>query len=289
MSNPPFNQVRLSDGTGIITRHTDFLSCYIAPRHVDVWCPPEERAGLATRYPVIYMQDGQNLFDPALSFIGADWGMDEAMMRLIHEGCHSGAIIVGIWNSPLRLQEYMPQKPLSTLPGQPILNRFIDQTGGKPQSDGYLRFLVEELKPFIDARYPALPDPAHTLIMGSSMGGLISLYALIEYPDVFGSAGCLSTHWPIGEEALVDALGAALPPPGRHRLYFDYGTETLDADYEPWQRRMDEWLRAAGYREGQDWLTRKFEGAEHSERAWRERVHLPLAFLLDEIQPSRLP
>lgn len=236
---------------------------------------------MATHYPVIYMQDGQNLFDPALSFIGVDWGMDEAMMRLIHEGRHSGAIIVGIWNSPLRLQEYMPQKPLSMRPGQPILNRFIDQTGGKPQSDGYLRFLVEELKPFIDAHYPALPDPAHTLIMGSSMGGLISLYALIEYPDVFGAAGCLSTHWPIGEEALVDALGAALPPPGRHRLYFDYGTETLDADYEPWQRRMDAWLRAAGYQEGQDWLTRKFEGAEHSERAWRERVHLPLAFLLD--------
>lgn len=103
---------------------------------------------------------------------------------------------------------------------------------------------------------------------------------MIEYPDIFGGAGCLSTHWPIGEEALVDALGAGLAPAGRHRLYFDYGTETLDADYEPWQRRMDGWLRTAGYREGQDWSTRKFEGAEHSERAWRERVHIPLAFLL---------
>jgi len=270
----------LSDGTGVITRHADFPSRHVASRYVDVWCPPEDEAGSATRYPVIYMHDGQNLFDPALSFIGVDWGMDEALVRLIRETGRPGAIIVGIWNSPLRLREYMPQKPLNASGGQRILNRFVEQTGGASLSDGYLQFLVEELKPFIDARYPTLSDPAHTLVMGSSMGGLISLYALIEYPNVFGGAGCLSTHWPIGEEVLVDALGAALPSAGRHRLYFDFGTETLDANYEPWQRRMDEWLRTAGYREGQDWSTRKFEGAEHSERAWRERVPIPLAFLL---------
>lgn len=269
-----------SDGTGVVTRHADFPSRHIASRHVDVWRPPEDRAGSATRHPVIYMHDGQNLFDPALSFIGVDWGMDEAMTRLIREQHGPGAIIVGIWNSPLRLREYMPQKPLTSSQGRRILSRFIEQAGGEPLSDGYARFLVTELKPFIDACYPTLPDPAHTWVMGSSMGGLISLYALTEYPDVFAGAGCLSTHWPIGEEALVDALGAALPRAGRHRLYFDFGTQTLDADYEPWQRRMDEWLRAAGYREGRDWLTRKFEGAEHSERAWRERVDTPLAFLL---------
>ena len=270
----------LSDGTGIITRHADFPSRHVTPRHVDVWCPPENGADSVTRYPVIYMHDGQNLFDPALSFIGVDWGMDEALVRLIRETGRPGAIIVGIWNSPLRLREYMPQKPLNASGGQRILNRFVEQTGGAPLSDGYLQFLVEELKPFIDARYPTLSDSAHTLVMGSSMGGLISLYALIEYPDVFGGAGCLSTHWPIGEEVLVDALGAALPSAGRHRLYFDFGTETLDANYEPWQQRMDEWLRTASYREGWDWSTRKFEGAEHSERAWRERVPIPLAFLL---------
>ncbi|MCB1771724.1 MAG: alpha/beta hydrolase [Candidatus Competibacteraceae bacterium] len=269
-----------SDGTGFLTRYADFPSDCIAPRHVDVWRPPGEQAGSEIRYPVIYMHDGQNLFDPALSFIGVDWGMDEAMLRLIQEGRQPGAIIVGVWNSPLRLQEYMPQKPLTTSGAQHILSQFVEQAGGAPLSDGYLRFLAEELKPFIDAHYPTLPDAAHTLVMGSSMGGLISLYALIEYPEVFGGAGCLSTHWPRGEAALVDALGAALPLPGQHRLYFDYGTETLDADYEPWQRRMDEWLRNAGYQEGQDWLTRKFPGAEHSERAWRVRVDLPLRFLL---------
>ncbi|MDG4552992.1 MAG: alpha/beta hydrolase-fold protein [Candidatus Competibacter sp.] len=270
----------LSDGTGVIDRHADFPSRHIVPRHVDVWCPPEDGTGSETRYPVVYMQDGQNLFDPALSFIGVDWGMDEAVMRLIREGRHSGAIIVGIWNSPLRLREYMPQQPPISSLGQGILSRFIEQTGGEPLSDRYLKFLIEELKPFIDAAYPTLPDRAHTWVMGSSMGGLISLYALTEYPEVFGGAGCLSTHWPIGEEVLVDGLGAALPRAGRHRLYFDFGTETLDADYEPWQRRMDGFARAAGYREGRDWLTRKFVGAEHSERAWRQRVDVPLGFLL---------
>lgn len=287
------NVVLLADETGAITRQADFPSCYIAPRHVDVWSPPASTTMPACRYPVVYMHDGQNLFDPALSFIGVDWGMAGTMNRLIRNNQGTGAIIVGIWNSPLRVREYMPHKPLTSPQGQPLLTRFVEQTGGEPLSEAYLKFLVEELKPFIDASYPTLPDAAHTFVMGSSMGGLISLYALIEYPDLFGGAGCLSTHWPAGEEALVDALGTALPKAGRHKLYFDFGTETLDAAYEPYQRRMDEWIKAAGYEAGRDWLTQKFDGAEHSERAWRARVHIPLAFLLGleaaAIQPSRLP
>ncbi|MDS4021003.1 MAG: alpha/beta hydrolase-fold protein [Candidatus Competibacter sp.] len=275
-----FDPVRLSDGTGAVTRHGDFPSLHVAPRHVDVWCPPAAATTPATRYPVLYMHDGQNLFDPALSFIGVDWGMDEAMTRLIRNGRGTGAIVVGIWNRPLRWREYMPHKPLAALPGQRMLARFVEQAGGEPLSEPYLKFLVEELKPCIDATYPTLPDAAHTFVMGSSMGGLVSLYALIEYPDIFGGAGCLSTHWPAGEEALVDSLGAMLPKAGRHRLYFDFGTETLDVAYEPYQQRMDEWVRRAGYQAGRDWLTRRFDGAEHSERAWRGRVHIPLAFLL---------
>ena len=116
--------------------------------------------------------------------------------------------------------------------------------------------------------------------MGSSMGGLISLYAICEYPQVFGGAGCVSTHWLAGENMLVDYFGAALPDPIDHKLYFDYGTETLDADYEPYQLRMDERLAARGYERDQNWVTRKFPGAEHSEVAWRTRVRIPLEFLL---------
>jgi enterochelin esterase-like enzyme len=119
-------------------------------------------------------------------------------------------------------------------------------------------------------------------IMASSMGGLISLYALVEYPEIFSGAGCLSTHWPIGENPLVECLGRALPPACRHRLYFDFGTTRLDTTYAPVQQRMDTFVRAAGYVHGWDWLTHTFEGAEHTEAAWRDRVHLPLRWLLAE-------
>jgi len=278
---PRMIAVPFSDGTGFVTRHADFSSRHVAPRHVDVWCPPGASAISVTRYPVIYMHDGQNLFDPALSFIGVDWGMDEAINHLIRATGHPGAIVVGIWNSPLRWREYMPCKPFSARGGQRLLPRFVEQAGGEPLSSEYLHFIVDELKPFIDRNYPTLPEPAHTLVMGSSMGGLISLYALIEYPEIFGRAGCLSTHWPIMGEMMVTFLGNLLPKPGQNRLYFDHGTETLDEEYEPYQRLMDESVRSAGYEAGRDWLTRKFEGAEHSERAWRARIAIPLIFLLD--------
>lgn len=268
------------NGAGTVTRYADFASRHISSRPVDIWLPPGYGLVPEVRYPVIYLHDGQNLFDPASSFIGVDWGLDAAMRRLMRDARLPGAILVGIWNSPLRLREYMPGKPLLNPDARDLRTEFVREAGGELLSDHYLKFLTEELKPFVDATYRTLPEPSHTSIMGSSMGGLISLYALLEYPEIFGGVGCLSTHWPIGREALVDALGAALPAAGRHRLYFDFGTETLDADYEPYQQRMDGWLRKAGYESGRDWLTRKFVGAEHSERAWRARAHIPLAFLL---------
>jgi predicted alpha/beta superfamily hydrolase len=116
--------------------------------------------------------------------------------------------------------------------------------------------------------------------MGSSMGGLISAYAVAEYPAVFGRAGCVSTHLPAGDGAMIDYLAKHLPAPGANRWYFDYGTATLDALYEPFQQRADAVMKAAGYTEGLDWITRKFPGAEHSEKSWRERVEIPLTFLL---------
>jgi pimeloyl-ACP methyl ester carboxylesterase len=118
------------------------------------------------------------------------------------------------------------------------------------------------------------------------MGGLVSLYALCEYPQVFAGAGCLSTHWPAVRGVIAAYLEHALPAAGAHKLYFDYGTRTLDARYEPYQVQVDQVLRAKGYQQGRDWLTLKFEGAEHGERAWRERVHIPLEFLLGRAEQS---
>jgi predicted alpha/beta superfamily hydrolase len=203
--------VTLSDGSGVVQRHRDFTSLKMPARYVDVWLPLGYVADATARYPVIYMHDGQNLFDPATSYGGIDWGIDETITRLMGAGKTGGAIVVGIWNTPQRRAEYMPQKPFGASPLLALRAMWAFWSWLRPGSDAYLRFLVGEVKPLIDSAYRTLPGRDHTFVMGSSMGGLISLYALEEYPQVFGGAGCLSTHWPAGGNRLVDAMGAALP------------------------------------------------------------------------------
>ena len=264
---------------GTVLRYPAMPSQHVVARNVDVWLPPGYAKDTDKRYPVLYMHDGQNVFDPATSYGGVDWAVDETMTRLIEDGAIREAIVVGVWNSTLRREEYMPQRAVKgrltfNVPG------VADVPAEVIISDRYLAFLVDELKPFIDAHYRTLPGRADTFIMGSSMGGLVAQYAMSVYPDVFGGAGCVSTHWPAGDGIVVDDFGAHLPDPATHRYYFDFGTGTLDAGYEPYQRRADELLRKAGYVEGQNWITLKFEGAEHSEKSWRLRVDRPLSFLL---------
>ena len=271
--------VTLTDA-GNIVKYFAFPSKFVSPREIDVWLPPGYDAAPAERYPVIYMHDGQNIFNPATGYGGGCWEVDRAMCRLMQTDKVRGAIIVGVWNTGMdRYPEYMPRqavrgKEVVFLPGFPTAP--VERIS----SDAYLKFLVEEVKPFIDRTYRTQPDAAHTFVMGSSMGGLISGYALVEYPQVFGGAGCVSTHWPSDDGSAIEYFAKHLPAPGKHRIYFDYGTATLDASYEPYQQRMDQAMRAAGYTEGRDWVTKKFPGAEHSEKSWRERVEIPLTFLL---------
>jgi enterochelin esterase-like enzyme len=214
-----------------------------------------------------------------LAFAGNEWDVDGAMQRLLARGEVREAIVVGVWNSPRRFREYMPAMVAGDavpmhVEGVPAVRV------AEIASDAYLAFLVEELKPFIDARYRTRPGPDDTVVIGSSMGGLVSLYALARYPGVFGRAGALSTHWLACDGCTVDWFARHLPAPAIHRLYFDHGTATLDAGYAPHQQRMDAALRAAGWIEGRDWQSRVFEGAAHDEAAWRARIEVPLAFLL---------
>ncbi len=271
---PPLN------ATGTTESWQGVPSRYVGARDVDVWLPPSYGRDPARRYPVLYMHDGQNLFDPALGYTGVDWDIDGAMTRLIERGAVREAIVVGIWNTPLRFVEYMPKAPAPA--GPVVAGVDAPPMGGAEdlRSDDYLRFLVEELKPFIDQRYRTRPGRDDTAIMGSSMGGLISLYAVATHPEVFGGAGAVSTHWPACDGCVVDWLAAHLPDRRTHRLYFDHGTVALDARYAPYQQRMDAAMRKAGWREGDAWMTRSFEGAEHNETAWRVRVEIPLRFLL---------
>ena len=272
--------------TGRVDSFQDVPSRHVPARNVDIWLPPSYGQVPGRRYPVLYMHDGQNLFDPALSYTGIDWDVDGAMTRLIAQGKAREAIVVGVWNTPLRFQEYMPRAPIG--------KQWPAGAGDVPPipvdailSDDYLRFLVEELKPFIDATYSTAPGRGDTFVMGSSMGALISLYAGAQYPQVFGGVGAVSTHWPIGDGLVIDWLGQHLPAPATHRLYYDHGTATLDASYAPFQARMDTWMLDGGYVEGRNWVTRRFEDAEHNERAWRDRLDVPLQFLLGAPAPRK--
>ncbi|MGC3957725.1 MAG: alpha/beta hydrolase-fold protein [Verrucomicrobiota bacterium] len=277
-NNPPITlQPRV---TGMVEHLAPLESKFVDRRAVDVWLPPSyfSPAAKSQHYPVLYVHDGQNVFDPATSFIGVDWGIDETMTRLIAEKKAPEAIVVAIWNTPKRLNEYMPQRAIERVTESELDNIFRP-VRRQPLGDAYLKYLVTELKPAIDARYRTLPDCAHTSIMGSSMGGLISLEAISQYPEVFGGAACLSTAWTAAGGVTTRELQSALPDPKSHRIYFDFGTETKDGRYEPLQQAVDAQVKNAGYT-GTNWITKSFPGEEHSERAWKKRVHEPLEFLL---------
>ncbi|MBO6577180.1 MAG: M28 family peptidase [Rhodothermales bacterium] len=263
--------------TGTIIHHASMASEHVDARNVDVWLPPDYDS-TDTRYPVLYMHDGQNLFDPDKSYIGVDWGVDEAMTALFEE-TGKAAIVVGVWNTPKRFPEYMPRGMAEHWSAEQHDEVADYGPLEDNESDEYLRFLVEELKPWVDEQYRTRPARDQTMVMGSSMGGLISLYALTEYPDVFGAAGAISTHWPAAENGALTYLREALPEPGNNRIWFDFGTETLDARYAPWQARVDALMESRGWSEA-DWLTREFEGHDHSERAWQRRMPVVLAWLL---------
>lgn len=278
---------------GRLILHEAITSAHAAPRNVSVWLPPGYDASQA-RYPVLYMHDGQNLFDAATANFG-EWGVDEHLIRLIEGGQVRAPIVVGVWNTDLRLREYVPADLIAALPDA-MRGEVQAIYGGPPLSDGYLRFLVEELKPFIDGAYRTLPGRDDTTVSGSSMGGLISMYAVMKRPDIFSAAACLSTHWPLKVEGLepgpaLDAwrerlvaawsgvIAAGLPPDGSHRFYFDRGDETLDQFYAQFQTRIDRVFRTAGY--GPDaFCSLVFPGAQHNEASWNQRLDVPLSFLL---------
>lgn len=261
---------------------------HIAPTHVVVWLPPGYEAG-KRRYGVVYMHDGQNLFFPKRSGFNKVWAADQAVLRLITARRIDPVIVVGIDHPGKdRYRQYFPQAIAEFAPPEV---RAVFENEGPVYGDRYLKFLVTELKPLIDRTYRTRRDARHTTIVGSSMGGLISCYAFVEYPKVFGRAGCVSTHWlltmPDKLPPQADVLGLwrayltrNLGKPAGRRLWMDHGTETLDANYGPWQRSIDADLTALGWREGRDFTTRVYPGAAHEENAWSARLDDVLAWLL---------
>ncbi len=279
--------------SGRVERLASFSSKYVSPRHVDIWLP--EGYSIQRSYPVIYMHDGQMLYDSTTTWNGQAWEVDRVLGRLIDQGKIEPCIVVGIWNvAGERWSDYYPQKPFEALPKEWQQKLFEADRNEKPllnkklSSDNYLRFIVEELQPVIEARYTLRPGSENQFIMGSSMGGLISMYALAEYPEVFGGAACLSTHWVGSFEqndvvplAFACYLNAKLPKLSGKRLYFDYGTATLDTLYEHHQERIDG-LIEPNTELKIAYQSLKFEGADHSEKSWAKRLAIPVKFLLEK-------
>jgi isoamylase len=227
-------------------------------RDIKVYLPPSYVTS-DKRYPVIYMHDGQNLFDEATAF-QHEWGVDETMEALAEEGIE--ALVVGIPNMGAdRLNEYSP---------------FIDAKHGGGQGEDYLSFIIGTLKPYIDGSFRTLPQREHTGIFGSSMGGLISLYAFFRYPHSFGFAGAMSPSLWFAEGAIYTSIEEAARKDGR--IYLDSGTDSTEAPITD-LRRLRDLLNAKGY-DGDQLRYVEDEGAAHNERAWGARLAEALRYLL---------
>lgn len=254
--------------------HIPFTSAILGnDRQLTIYLP----AGYdESRYPVLYMHDGQNLFDPRFASTGVDWGVDEAVVRLVTRGIIPPIIVVGVWNSAERGTEYSPWL-------------------GAPR---YARFLIEELMPRVNAEFRTLTDPGNTAVMGSSMGGLLSFYLVTHHPDRFGACGCVSTHFPLSEAVVarifrgiatsatpdtvpyvIRDIQAGLRVPRGARYWFDYGSRGLDAEYGPTHDAVRAWLVGQGLADGAGFIIRRYEGADHNETAWRARLDDVLTFL----------
>ena len=262
--------------SGTLVYWQDVTSEFLSENHhVEIWLPSGYEDDPQRRYRVIYMHDGQNLFDPRIASTGIDWGVDEAMMRGVNAGLFEPAIVVGSWSSPRRTEEYSPWH----------------------EAPQYAQFLIEELMPRVNTEFRTLTGPQDTFAMGSSMGGLLSYYLVKEHPDVFGACGCVSTHFPFSAAVVASFAGAdpaavdATPyivrdiadgdtVPKDVRFFFDYGTETLDAEYGPTHAAVREWLLGQELIEDQDFRIREYAGAAHDEASWRARLDDQLAWLL---------
>jgi predicted alpha/beta superfamily hydrolase len=259
--------------TGDIRFHPDFHSRFLPhDRDVIVYLPPGYRKTSLKRYPVLYLHDGQNLFDGATSFIpGRDWQVDETAERLIKAGEIEPLIIVGIYNTGFdRIDEYTPT------PDERL------KKGGS--ADLYGRMLVEELKPFVDSRYRTREESENTGLGGSSLGGLVSLYLGLKYPQVFGKLAIISPSAWWDHRMIIGEVEALAAKP-KLRIWLDIGTAEGEA-VKALPPLRDALLRK-GWTLDEDLKYFEAADARHDELAWAERVAPVLRFLFPKTKKRR--
>ncbi len=245
---------------GQVTGHLDYIRNVkgegIPPRDIIIWLPPGYDENIGKQYPVIYMQDGQNLFDPSTSAFGVDWQLDETADTLIRYGKMKPVIIVGIANTKWRNSEYAE-----------------NDTGY-----AYMKFVVEKVKPLIDSSYRTLTDPGSTAVGGSSLGGLISFMLAWNYPEVFSMVMCVSPALKVYNFDYVDNVIDYKGPRKKLKFYFDAGISSRDSLLVPGVREMVQVLKEKGYKKGKDIMLYEDEYGEHNESSWAARAWRPLLF-----------
>jgi predicted alpha/beta superfamily hydrolase len=244
--------------------HRQFASALLPARRDVIIALPPEYFTASRHYPVLYLQDGQNLFDPTTSFVkGSFWDVQTTADRLIGEGAIEPLIIAGIYNTGLaRMEEYTP---------------IHDRKLGGGKGELYGRLLVEELKPWVDRAYRTLDDPENSGVGGSSLGALESLYIGLTWPHVFGRLAILSPSVWWSQGAMLQYVRRTRPEP-RPRIWLDIGL----AEGPAMIKRSDELhrlLERRGWREGKDMKYLRVPGARHNEDAWAKRVEPFLRFL----------
>ncbi len=241
--------------TGNIKLIKDFYSPELGnKRNIIIYLPPDYENS-NDRYPVLYMHDGQNIFDASTSFSGIEWSADESAEKLINEGIIKPIIIVGIYNAGSeRINEYSP---------------WVDKNYGGGKGELYAQFIVNTLKPFIDDNFRTLSDRENTAILGSSMGGLISLYIGLKYNNVFSKIGVMSPSFWFVDRKVFEFVNST-EVPNDTLIYMDVGTlEGSNPDvYVNDARNMYKLLQK---KSNVEVLYMEDRGAIHSESAWAKR------------------
>lgn len=235
---------------------------------VDVWLP----ADLNPKTPVLVMHDGRNIFDEKDSYTGKTW---EVLPAIRDEVRGPKPVVIALWgfSDLTRLRELAPQKILDNhqeiWDGMPA--DYADAPG-ESMGDAYVSLMADAILPFVADKHGLELNPDRTAVMGSSMGGLMSLYALGQRPEVFGTAIAFSTHWPFGGNDMVNELTELLPDAASHRIWTDTGTIELDQYYAPFHKAAVEKIQARGYSEPDSLVAATYPNTGHHESYWARRV-----------------